>query len=63
MPHELAAKMESEKTLLWYFRSDVWGPSFLDPGSGFSEGQGGLVFSMGLLNGKMTLRHEVASLH
>uniref|UniRef100_A0A3Q3WY17 ZP domain-containing protein n=1 Tax=Mola mola TaxID=94237 RepID=A0A3Q3WY17_MOLML len=31
-------------------KPDVWVPSFLNPGSGVSEGRGGLVFQMALLN-------------
>lgn len=49
--HDSGPKMESEKTLHWYFRSQMLFTPFLNPGSGFSEGRGGLVFSMRLLNG------------
>lgn len=49
--HESGPKIASEKTLHWYFRSQMLGTSFLNPGSGFSEGLGGLVFSMRLLKG------------
>lgn len=33
-------------------RPEGWIPPFLNPGSGVSEGRGGLVFHMALLNGE-----------
>ena len=43
------------------FRREPWVPPFLNPGSGMSEGRGGLVFHMALLNGWFSLcqiQHE-----
>ncbi|XP_018533048.1 zona pellucida glycoprotein 3f, tandem duplicate 2 [Lates calcarifer] len=37
-----------------YKRPDVWVPQFMNPGSGVSEGRGGLVFHMALLNEQLT---------
>ncbi|KAM9349982.1 zona pellucida glycoprotein 3f, tandem duplicate 2 [Symphorus nematophorus] len=37
-----------------YKRPDGWVPPFLNPGSGISEGRGGLVFHMALLNEQLT---------
>ncbi|KAM7378843.1 hypothetical protein PAMP_004438 [Pampus punctatissimus] len=38
----------------FYKRPDGWVPPFLNPGSGVSEGWGGLVFHMALLNEQLT---------
>lgn len=61
--HESEHKIESEKALDWYFRSQVSMAPLLNPGSGFSEGRGGLVFSMRLLKGTTPPQCEMASLH
>ncbi|XP_049888889.1 uncharacterized protein LOC126382839 [Epinephelus moara] len=37
-----------------YKRPEGWVPPFLNPGSGVSEGRGGLVFHMALLNDQLT---------
>lgn len=54
--HESEPKIESEKALDWYSRSQVSMTPLLNPGSGFSEGRGGLVFSMRLLKGTTPLQ-------
>lgn len=46
----LKAEMCEEELLR--FRPESWIPAFLNPGSGVSEGRGGLVVHMALLNGE-----------
>lgn len=49
-PVQSQAEMWAEK--MFNSRPEGWIPPFLNPGSGVSEGRGGLVFHMALLNGE-----------